>query len=271
MFSKGKLGSQVTEVSEFNPSFQRIGVSDNPLRGALELIGRVCAPCRPRAAQRANKKKSVSLDCSKETIPRARRRSRLKFSFSVRNFHSRTKISIRIEKKNNVLVVDNFIRILKSSGKSKRGLSRWGLKVVVQNCLKSGTKKEPKPKLLSPGIFRLGWGLPRQRVGAKKFSMSLKTREIKLFWRDIPGFCWDIPVLPEKFEKKKVCVQFSFPMKSSSVCNDSSLYERAQKATNVHHCRRLHTNCREWPEAPFESRKRGEYRFGEYGFKHRAH
>ena len=33
--------------------------------------------------------------------------------------------------------------------------------------------------------------------------MSLKTREIKLFGRDIPGFCWDIPAAPEKFEKKK--------------------------------------------------------------------
>ena len=40
-------------------------------------------------------------------------------------------------------------------------------------------------------------------MGAKKFGMSLETREIKLFGRDIPGFCWDIPELPEKFEKKK--------------------------------------------------------------------
>ena len=41
--------------------------------------------------------------------------------------------------------------------------------------------------------------------GAKKFDMSLKTREIKLFGRDIPGFCWDIPAAPEKFEKKRLC------------------------------------------------------------------
>ena len=39
-------------------------------------------------------------------------------------------------------------------------------------------------------------------MGAKKFGMPLETREIKLFWRDIPGFCRDIPELPEKFEKK---------------------------------------------------------------------
>ena len=67
---------------------------------------------------------------------------------------------------------------------------------------KSGTKKEPKPKLLSPDIFWWGGGLPREWVGAKKFGMSLETQGIKLFWRDIPGFCRDIPEAPEKFEKK---------------------------------------------------------------------
>ena len=66
----------------------------------------------------------------------------------------------------------------------------------------SGTKKEPKPKLLSPDIFWWGGGLPREGVGAKKFGMSLETQGIKLFWRDIPGFCRDIPEAPEKFEKK---------------------------------------------------------------------
>ena len=67
----------------------------------------------------------------------------------------------------------------------------------------SGTKKEPKPKLLSLDIFWWGGGLPREGVGAKKFGMSLETQGIKLFGRDIPGFCRDIPELPEKFEKKK--------------------------------------------------------------------
>ena len=33
--------------------------------------------------------------------------------------------------------------------------------------------------------------------------MSLETREIKLFGQDIPGFCWDIPAVPEKFEEKR--------------------------------------------------------------------
>ena len=74
--------------------------------------------------------------------------------------------------------------------------------------LHSGTIKEPKPKLLSPDIFRLGRGLPREGVGAKKFGMSLETGEIKLFGRDIPGFCWDIPAVPEKFKKKKFVFNF---------------------------------------------------------------
>ena len=79
---------------------------------------------------------------------------------------------------------------------------------------KSGMKKEHKPKLLSPDIFRWGRGLPREGVGVKKFGMSLETREIKLFGRDIPGFCWDIPAVPEKFETKKFVFN-SGPLQSS--------------------------------------------------------
>ena len=40
-------------------------------------------------------------------------------------------------------------------------------------------------------------------MGAKKFGMPLETTKIKFFWRDIPGFCRDIPAEPEKFERKK--------------------------------------------------------------------
>ena len=94
---------------------------------------------------------------------------------------------------------------------SLRGSGLWRALqnyVTKRTCQLSGTKKEPKPKLLSPDIFRWGRGLPRARVGAKKFGMSLETREIKLFWRDIPGFCWDIPAVPEKFEKKRLVFSF---------------------------------------------------------------
>ena len=51
----------------------------------------------------------------------------------------------------------------------------------------SGTKKEHKPKLLSPDIFRWGRGLRREGVGARKFGKSLETREIKLFGAGYPG------------------------------------------------------------------------------------
>ena len=81
----------------------------------------------------------------------------------------------------------------------------WKCSGGFSNAFNSGTEKEPKPKLLSPDIFRWGRGLPREGVGAKKFGMSLETREIKLFGRDIAGFCWDIPEAPEKFEKKSLC------------------------------------------------------------------
>ena len=63
-------------------------------------------------------------------------------------------------------------------------------------------EKKHNPKLLSPifsggvGVFRVkGWG-------AKKFGMYFETREVNFFWRDILGFCSDILVVSEKFEKK---------------------------------------------------------------------
>ena len=43
--------------------------------------------------------------------------------------------------------------------------------------------------------------------------MSFETQRNQTFWRDIPGFCRDNPGVPEKFEKRKVCVQFSSPKK----------------------------------------------------------
>ena len=49
--------------------------------------------------------------------------------------------------------------------------------------------KEPKPKLLGPGIFSWGGGLLREGGGGgQKFGMSLETQENQTFCRDIPGF-----------------------------------------------------------------------------------
>ena len=69
-------------------------------------------------------------------------------------------------------------------------------------CYQSGKKKEPKPKSFGPGMFGWGGGLPR---GPKTSVCHSKPGTSKLFWRDIPGFCWDIPAVPEKFDKQKVC------------------------------------------------------------------
>ena len=41
--------------------------------------------------------------------------------------------------------------------------------------------------------------------------MSLETREIERFGRDIPGFCWDIPAVSKSLRTKNVCVQFFDP------------------------------------------------------------
>ena len=78
----------------------------------------------------------------------------------------------------------------------------------------SGTKKEPKPKLFGPDIFQWGRGLPRERVGAKKFDTSLETREIKLIGRDITRDFAGIsrPISPKSLREKKVWVRFSFPI-----------------------------------------------------------
>ena len=84
--------------------------------------------------------------------------------------------------------------------------------------LQLGKKKEPKPKLFGPDIFGWGGGLPRERVGAKKFDTSLETREIKLFGRDIPRFCRDVPEVPEKFEKKM------FVFNSRPLKNDGEIW-----------------------------------------------
>ena len=60
-------------------------------------------------------------------------------------------------------------------------------KLTGEITLKSGKKKEHKPKLSSPDIFRWGGGLQREGVGAKKFGKPLEAREIKLFLAGYPG------------------------------------------------------------------------------------
>ena len=68
-----------------------------------------------------------------------------------------------------------------------------------------GTKKEPKPKLLSPDIFWWGGGLPREGVGAKKFGMSLETREIPNFFGVSRDFAGISRKRPKSLRKKSLC------------------------------------------------------------------
>ena len=84
--------------------------------------------------------------------------------------------------------------------------------LFVEGSKNQARKKEPKPKLFGPDIFRWGGGLPREGVGAKKFGMSFETQGYKSFWPDIPGFCRDILGRPKSLRNNSVCVcvQFSF-------------------------------------------------------------
>ena len=63
-------------------------------------------------------------------------------------------------------------------------------KKVTKASEKSGTKKEPKPKLLSPDIFRWGRGLPHEGVGPKSSVCPSKPGKSNFFGgisRDLAG------------------------------------------------------------------------------------
>ena len=58
----------------------------------------------------------------------------------------------------------------------------------------------------------MGWGSSTERGGGQKVRYVFQNPgETKLFAGISRGFRRDIPGVPEKFEKKKVCVHFSFP------------------------------------------------------------
>ena len=52
------------------------------------------------------------------------------------------------------------------------------------------------------------------RGGGQKVRYVPRNQGNQTFLADFLGFCWEIPEVPEKFEKKKVYVQFSFPRPS---------------------------------------------------------
>ena len=86
-------------------------------------------------------------------------------------------------------------------------------------------KATQKTKLFGPDIF--GWGgvSHAKGWGPKSSVCPSKPRETN-FWAGYPGtFARDVPRAPEKFEKKRVCVQFSLPRTCSLVfvCHFSSI------------------------------------------------
>ena len=104
-----------------------------------------------------------------------------------------------------VSVQENLVRITSDSDSQevvRRGFQRsFGGKereafapvqngfLMVQKTLMrllSGKKKEHKPKLLSPDVFRWGGGLPREGLGAKTSVCPSKPREPN-FFEECPG------------------------------------------------------------------------------------
>ena len=62
-----------------------------------------------------------------------------------------------------------------------------GLWTENRGAPKSGTKKEPKPKLLSPDIFWWGGGLPREGVGGQKVRYVPRNPGNQTFLAGYPG------------------------------------------------------------------------------------
>ena len=52
-------------------------------------------------------------------------------------------------------------------------------------------------------------------MGAKSSVCPSKPGKANFFGRDIPGFSWDMPAVPEKFERKKKFVQVLAPKGST--------------------------------------------------------
>ena len=102
--------------------------------------------------------------------------------------------------------------LTKSLGDAQAGKAKFGPRV-------SGKKKEPKPKLFGPDIFGWGGGLPHEGGGGQKVRYVLRNPGKASFSAGYPGtFGRDIPMVREKFEKKKVRVQFSDPRVGPRVC-----------------------------------------------------
>ena len=82
-------------------------------------------------------------------------------------------------------------------------------KPLLLRKMHSGTKKEHKPKLLSPDIFRWGRGLPGEGVGGQKVRHLSRNPGKQNFWAGYPGIFAGISQgHPKSLRKKKLCSIF---------------------------------------------------------------
>ena len=97
--------------------------------------------------------------------------------------------------------------------------------------------------------------------------MSLETREIKPFGRDIPGFRWDIPAMPRNGdakslrEKKKISVQFWPLHLSHFLAANFGRQQRARPFVRVRYFGVLPT-CLPFVEGYFSNHSKVEGHFG---------
>ena len=82
--------------------------------------------------------------------------------------------------------------------------------------LQSCTKKEPKPKLLSPDIFRCGRGLPHEGVGPKSSACPSKPGKSNSFGGIPRDFARISRRRPKSLRKNSLCSAFWPQVKSGT-------------------------------------------------------
>ena len=101
-------------------------------------------------------------------------------------------------------------------------------------------------------MFRWGGGLPCEGVGAKKFGVSFETQGSQTFWRDIPGFCPDIPGAPKKFEKKEFLFNFWSPVECRKwgfkICSSQGRSTRGRTLKHANERKRVQKSANASPQ-----------------------
>ena len=78
-------------------------------------------------------------------------------------------------------------------------------------------------------------GVFHVKGGGRKVRYVPRNQGNQTFWRDIPGFCRDIPEVPEKFEKNEfvfnlssLCMKLSAPSPGDDLRSKSAIRLRGQ-------------------------------------------